>query len=174
MQARAPGDLRDGQCGLLRRERLEVPHSPRQNRLAVLCPHLAIIGLPPGRRLNAFRDHLDAGLAIAAGMDWGPTNSFEQMQLAVTHQMFPSGRTNAGPAQVVSRTEAFEMWTANGAQLLGWDGIGTLVPGHHADLAIVDRNPITCAIDALPATRVLRTHVSGRVVHDDGTLPALS
>ncbi|MEV6338807.1 amidohydrolase family protein [Nocardia vinacea] len=122
--------------------------------------------------LNTFRVHLDAGLSTAAGMDWGPTNPFEQMQIAVTHQMFPSGRTNAGPAQVISRAEAFAMWTANGAKLLGWEGIGTLAPGNHADLAIVDRNPITCDIDALPATRVLRTHVGGRLVHDVGVLSA--
>ncbi|MFD7999523.1 amidohydrolase [Streptomyces mirabilis] len=124
------------------------------------------------KQLNTFRTHLDAGLSTAAGMDWGPTNPFEQMQLAVTHQMFPSGRTNAGPAQVVSRAEAFNMWTGAGAKLLRWDGIGTLTPGHHADLAIVDRNPITCDIDSLPATRVLRTHVGGRVVHDEGSLAA--
>ncbi|MGQ4600917.1 amidohydrolase family protein [Nocardia sp. R6R-6] len=122
--------------------------------------------------LNTFRTHLDAGLSAAAGMDWGPTNPFEQMQIAVTHQMFPSGRTNAGPAQAISRAEAFAMWTANGAKLLGWEGIGTLSPGNHADLAIVDRNPITCEIDALPTTRVLRTHVGGRLVHDNGVLPA--
>lgn len=120
--------------------------------------------------LNTFRVHLDAGLSAAAGMDWGPTNPFEQMQLAVTHRMFPSGRANAGPAQVISRAEAFQMWTGAGAKLLRWDGIGTLTPGHHADLAILDRNPITCDIDALPTTGVLRTHVGGRIVHDNGTL----
>lgn len=122
--------------------------------------------------LNTFRTHIDAGLSASAGMDWGPTNPFEQMKLAVTHQMFPSGRTNAGPAQVISRAEAFQMWTAAGAKVLRWDGIGTLTPGHHADLAIVDRNPITCDIDALPSTRVLRTHVGGRTVHDDNSLPS--
>ncbi|MGW8764313.1 amidohydrolase [Streptomyces sp. NPDC055815] len=124
------------------------------------------------KQLNTFRAHLDAGLSASAGMDWGPTNPFEQMQIAVTHQMFPSGRTNAGPAQVISRAEAFGMWTAAGAKVLRWGGIGTLNPGHHADLAIVDRNPITCDIDALPSTRVLRTHVGGRTVHDDGSLPS--
>ncbi|MGW8764338.1 amidohydrolase [Streptomyces sp. NPDC055815] len=125
-------------------------------------------------QLNPFRNLLDSGMSVAASMDWGPTNPFEQMQLAVTHRMFPSGRSNAGPAQAVSRAEAFEMWTAGGAKVLGWDGIGGLGTGNHADLAIVDRNPITCDLDALPSTRVLRTSVGGRIVHDSGTLPALS
>jgi len=118
--------------------------------------------------LNPLRQFLDAGLKVAGGMDWGPCNPFEHMQLAVTHKMFPSGRTNAGPAQVVTREEAYEMWTENGAKLIGWEGIGSLHRGNHADLAILDRNPITCDIDALPETRVLRTHVGGRIVHDDG------
>ena len=122
--------------------------------------------------LNPLRHLLDAGLPVAASMDWGPTNPFEQMQLAVTHQMFPSGRSNAGPGQVISRTEAFRMWTANGAAVLGWDGIGDLVPGNHADLAILDRNPITCDLDDLPSTQVLRTHVGARIVHDNGSLKA--
>ena len=124
--------------------------------------------------LNPLRHLLDSGLTVSASMDWGPGNPFEQLQLAVTHQMFPSGRSNAGPAQVVTRAEAFHMWTGAGAKLLDWDGIGGLTPGNHADLAIVDRNPVTCDIDALPATHVLRTHVGGRVVHDDGSLKAPS
>ena len=120
--------------------------------------------------LNPLRHLLDAGLPVAASMDWGPANPWEQMQLASTHQMFPSGRSNAGPGQAISRTEAFRMWTANGAMVLGWDGIGDLAPGNHADLAIIDRNPITCDLDDLPATQVLRTHVGGRIVHDNGAL----
>lgn len=124
--------------------------------------------------LNPLRHMLDAGIPVAASMDWGPTNPFEQMQLAVTHRMFPSGRSNAGPGQVVTRAEAFQMWTANGATVLGWDGIGTLAAGQHADLAILDRNPITCDLDELPSTGVLRTHVGGRIVHDSGSLAAPS
>lgn len=124
--------------------------------------------------LNPLRHLIDAGLTVAASMDWGPTNPFEQMKLAVTHEMFPSGRSNAGSGQAVSRAEAFQMWTANGAKVLGWDGIGSLAPGNHADLAIVDRNPITCDLDALPSTQVMRTHVGGRIVHDNASLKAPS
>ena len=40
------------------------------------------------------------------------------------------------------------MWTRDAARVLGWDGIGTLAPGSHADLIVVDRDPL-----ALPARR---------------------
>ncbi|MEV6338810.1 amidohydrolase family protein [Nocardia vinacea] len=116
--------------------------------------------------LNPLRHVVDSGIPVAASMDWGPTNPFEQMQLAVTHRISPSGRSNAGPGQVITRAEAFDMWTSGGSAVLGWDGIGRLTPGSYADLAIVDRNPITCDLDALPSTQVLRTTVGGRIVHD--------
>ena len=120
--------------------------------------------------LNPLRHLLDSGMAVAASTDWGPKNPFELMQLAVTHRMFPCGDSNAGPAQVVSRREAFSMWTSQASRVLRWDGIGALATGAHADLAILDRNPVECDLDALPDTSVLRTVVAGRTVHDSGAL----
>lgn len=116
--------------------------------------------------LNPLRAMIDGGLTLAASTDWGPMNAFELMALAVTHEMHPHGRTNAGPDQVVTRQEAFEMWTSGAASVLRWPDIGHLAPGAHADLVVVDRNPITCDLVDLPGTRVLQTVVGGRVVHD--------
>jgi predicted amidohydrolase YtcJ len=113
---------------------------------------------------------LDAGMTVACGTDWGPKNVFEQVALALTHRFCGSGRTNRGPAQAVTRAEALAMWTRDAARVLRWDGIGTLAPGGHADLVVVDRDPLDCAVDALPGTQVLRTVVSGSVVHDTGAL----
>jgi predicted amidohydrolase YtcJ len=120
--------------------------------------------LIPLRRL------LDAGLTVACGTDWGPKNVFEHLALAMTHRFCRSGRTNLGPAQRVSREEALAMWTRDAARVLRWDGIGRLAPDDHADLIVVDRDPLTCPVDDLPATRVLRTVLGGRVVFDAGAL----
>jgi predicted amidohydrolase YtcJ len=118
--------------------------------------------------VNPLRSLLDAGVNTAASSDWGPTSPWEQMQLAVTHKMYPSGTTNAGPRQVVTREEAFWMWTS-GAKVLRWEEMGALEPGNNADLIIIDHVPITCPLDQLPDTKVHRTIVGGRVMHDDGT-----
>ena len=121
-------------------------------------------------QLIPLRSLLDAGMTVACGTDWGPKNVFEHVALALTHRFCGSGRTNRGPAQQVTRAEALAMWTRDAARVLRWDGIGTLAPGAHADLVVVDRDPMECAVDALGGTRVLRTVVAGSVVHDTGAL----
>ncbi|KAH8725723.1 amidohydrolase family-domain-containing protein [Phaeosphaeriaceae sp. PMI808] len=118
--------------------------------------------------LNPLRSLLDAGVTTAGSSDWGPSSPWEQMQLAVTHKMYPSGTSNAGPRQVVTREQAFWMWTS-GAKILRWEEMGSLQPGKNADLIIIDRNPITCDLDQLVDTKVYKTIIGGRVVHDDGS-----
>jgi hypothetical protein len=120
--------------------------------------------LIPLRRL------LDAGLRVGCGTDWGPKNIFEHIQLAQTHRFCASGRRNLGPGQPVTRREALLMWTRDAARVLGWEGVGTLRPGNHADLIVIDQDPLTCDLDALPGTRVLRTLFAGRTVFDSGEI----
>jgi predicted amidohydrolase YtcJ len=113
---------------------------------------------------------LDAGMTVACGSDWGPKNIFEHVALATTHEFCGSGRRNDGPAQKVTREQALAMWTREAARVLQWDGVGTLVPGGHADLIVVDRDPLECRVEDLPGTKVLRTVLGGRTVHDTGAL----
>jgi len=120
--------------------------------------------------LIPLRRMLDAGLLVACGTDWGPKNVFEHVELAETHRLCVSGRRNAGPAQAVDRAAALAMWTRDAARVLGWDGLGTLRPGHHADLIVVDRDPLGCRLEDLAATKVLRTVLGGEPVWDAGAL----
>ncbi len=120
--------------------------------------------LIPLRRL------LDAGCRVACGTDWGPKNVFEHVALGTTHAFCGSGRRNDGPAQVVTRAESLAMWTREAGRILAWDGIGTLAVGSHADLVVVDRDPLSCPVEDLPATRVLRTVLAGRTIFDAGSL----
>ena len=54
-----------------------------------------------------------------------------------------------------------------------WQGVGSLEPGGKADLIIVDRNPLSCALEDLPGTKVLRTVLAGADVFDTKSLPRL-
>jgi predicted amidohydrolase YtcJ len=122
-------------------------------------------GEPLLEDLIPLRRLLDAGLRIGCGTDWGPKNVFEHIALAVRPQYGASGAPATTPG--ISREEALAMWTRDAAAVLGWDGIGTLTPGHHADLAILDRDPLTCPVEDLAATRVLNTVLGGRTVHGE-------
>lgn len=108
---------------------------------------------------------LNHGIKVGCGTDWGPRNVFEQIALAVEPRFAGSGAKNAGPAQAVSRSEALRMWTRDAAHILRWNGIGSLEAGNHADLTIVDRNPLSARLDALPATKVHATLLGGKAVH---------
>jgi predicted amidohydrolase YtcJ len=108
---------------------------------------------------------LDGGLHVAAGTDWGPKNVFEHLALAVEPRYAATGKPAATPG--ISRRQALAMWTSEAAHVLRWDGIGSLRPGHHADLVIIDRDPLTCPLEDLPSTRVITTMLDGRTVSGD-------
>jgi predicted amidohydrolase YtcJ len=119
--------------------------------------------LVPLRRL------IDNGLVVAAGSDWGPKCAWKQIELALTHEVAGSDEPNLGAAQRVTREEAVAMWTRDAARVLRWDDIGTLAEGNQADLVVLDRDPLTCELDAIGETVVQATLLGGRLVH--GELP---
>lgn len=118
------------------------------------------------------RRFLDAKMPVGGGSDWGPKNAWEQVQLSLTHEFGESGYRNVGPNQRISRIEAVAMMTRDAARVMHWDDIGYLAPGMRADLAIIDQDPVNCAVDDLKKTRVLQTLFGGKAVHDTGTLTA--
>jgi predicted amidohydrolase YtcJ len=115
------------------------------------------------------RRMLDNGLRVGGSSDWGPKNSFKQIELALTHEVAGSDTPNLGAAQRIGREEALAMWTRDAAHVLGWEDIGTLKPGNQADVAIVDRDPLSCDLPDIGQTGVQATLLGGRLVH--GELP---
>lgn len=107
-------------------------------------------------RFIPLRELLDSGMTVGCGSDWGPKNIFEQIAIACEHGL--------------TRAESLATWTRDAARILRWEGVGTLAPGAHADLILVDRNPLDAPLDELPATRVLHTLLGGETVFDSGAL----
>lgn len=130
------------------------------------------IGEHAWRDLEPLQRLTDQGLELAGGSDWGPKNPWEQIELAQTHRFAGSDHRNDGPDQSVSRLDALRMWTSGAASVIGWDEVGSLAPGKHADVIVVDRDPLTCDIDDLRDTRVLRTYLGGEIVHDTKEMTA--
>jgi predicted amidohydrolase YtcJ len=108
---------------------------------------------------------LRQGLNVGGGSDWGPKGPFLQITLAQTHEFGGSGHRNDTPDHAIPRDEAVAMWTRRAGQVLHWPGVGTLEPGSFADVAIVDRDPLSCSLEDLPQTKVLRTLLGGVPVY---------
>lgn len=71
------------------------------------------------------------------------------------------------PEESLTRERAMRMYTINNARLLFLDHVaGSLEKGKAADFILLDRDPLTCPIDDLPQTKVLRTWLNGGVVYE--------
>jgi predicted amidohydrolase YtcJ len=69
------------------------------------------------------------------------------------------------PEEKLSREEAIRLYTIHNAYLHHEEARkGSLEPGKLADFILVDRDPLSCPVDALPDTQVLGTFVAGRQV----------
>ncbi len=67
----------------------------------------------------------------------------------------------------LTREEALRMYTTNNAYLLKLEKeTGAIEKGKLADLILVDRDPLTCPMDDLPQTQVLKTWLGGKVVFE--------
>ena len=128
------------------------------------------IGKHTWKDLIPLRRYLDHGITVGCGTDWGPRNVFEQIQLAVTCEFADSGYRNLDAGQAITVEEALLMWTRDAASVLEWNDVGSLAKGYHADVTIVDRNPLKCGIEELSSTKVLRTYFEGKAVFDTGEL----
>jgi hypothetical protein len=122
------------------------------------------------RDLTPIKRLMNIGLTVGCGSDWGPKNAWEQIVLGETHEFCGSGHRNDTPDHKLTRMESLLTWTRDAARVLGWEKIGTLTPGNHADIIVVDRDPVTCRQEDLPGTRALATFLSGQLVHDDAGL----
>lgn len=67
----------------------------------------------------------------------------------------------------LTREEALRLYTSNNAFLLKSEkNTGSLEPGKLADIILVDRDPLTCPIDDLVQTQVLKTWLGGKLVFE--------
>ncbi len=117
------------------------------------------------------RTLLDDGAALAFGTD-SPVvdvNSMDVLYSAVTQQD-PGTHEPAGgwlPDERISMAEALRAYTHGSAVAAGREReLGTLAPGMLADIAVLDRNLLTCSFDDIQKTKVLATFTGGRCVFE--------
>lgn len=136
------------------------------NRYVYKEGHLLEARLGPNRthEISPLRALIDAGVPVSLATDNVPVSLFWPVWQAVTRMNRYTGRPVA-PAQAISRSEALHAATVAGAMLTFEEHAkGRLAPGMLADLAVLDRDPLTVPDDALMDLRSELTLVGGRTV----------
>lgn len=157
-------------CALISREDLEraaalgVTPSFHVNHLYYYGAELrdSIIGPERAEGLMPIGSALRAGhrVSLHADSPMYPPEPFRLMRTAVTRRT--RGGEVIGQSEAISIEQALRAITIDAAwHLFADDRVGSLTPGKHADLTVVDRNPLASEPDALDEIRVLETWLSG-------------
>ena len=94
-----------------------------------------------------------------------PYHPFLGMWVSIARQPLDyAGRMHA--EQGLTRMQAIALYTINNARLMFLESeTGSLEVGKRADVIELDRDLLTCPEQAIAETKVLRTHLDGRLVY---------
>jgi len=107
-------------------------------------------------------DHMLAFDSLKSVNPWNPW-----LGMWVTLTRLTERGDRLTPAERLTREQALRLYTINNAYLHNEEKHkGSIEVGKLADLVVVDRDPLTCAINDLLTTRVRWTVVGGRVVYE--------
>ncbi|MFD9498570.1 amidohydrolase [Streptomyces sp. NPDC060035] len=142
---------------------LWAAHEPQMDELTIpfLGAERAALQYPFGALLRS-------GATVAAGSDW-PVSSADPLHGIHTavNRIAPDGEGPVFlPEQRIPLTDAIAAYTAGSAHVNHLDDTGSLRAGALADLVVLDRDPYANPAGEIGETRVLRTYVGGRKVHD--------
>ena len=115
----------------------------------------------------AFRSLWDSGAVVANGSD-APVEELDPLA-GIRAGVFRTidERDAWHPDQTLTVEQALVASTVNPAWLAGDERRrGSLVPGHLADLVVLDRDPVTAPADELRDIEVVATMIDGRWVHN--------
>ncbi len=129
---------------------------------------------------HPYKSIFDAGVVVAGGSDHmikfdsreaiNPYNPFFGMWMVVTRKTASGEVFN--PEQKINREQAIKMWTLNAAYVsFDEDVKGSIEPGKYADMAIIDRDILTCPEDEIRDIEVVQTILGGEVIYDSGNRP---
>lgn len=142
---------------------LWAAHEPQMDELTI-----PFLGAGRAALQYPFGALLRSGATVAAGSDW-PVSSPDPLHGIHTavNRITPGGEGPAFlPEQRISLTAAIAAYTAGSAYVNHLDDTGSIRPGALADLVVLDGDPYAGPPEEIGATRVLRTYVGGRLVHE--------
>ncbi|MFH8576295.1 amidohydrolase [Streptomyces zaomyceticus] len=142
---------------------LWAAHEPQMDELTIpfLGPERAAWQYPFGGLLRA-------GATLVAGSDWPVSSPDPLAGIHVAVNRREPGATDGRvflPEQRVDLLSAIAAYTAGSAHVNGLDDAGSLLPGHLADLVVLDRDILAAPPEEIAEARVERTYVGGELVH---------
>ncbi len=141
--------------------------------VTVVQPHFVItdwwvvkrVGIERAKWVYRFRSMLERGIPLAFSTDAPvePINPWETVYAAVERgENEGIELAKLTPNEKLDIVTALHLYTRGSAQAVGSDDLGALEPGFHADLVIVDRDPLTITDPVeLTKIRTLATFVAG-------------
>jgi predicted amidohydrolase YtcJ len=115
------------------------------------------------------RDWFAAGVTVTGGSD-NPAVIHNPAQPFLGQYSALTGNTLAGvllEGQAITREQMLRMYTLNNAYAVWQEQRrGSLEVGKLADLAVLDRNVLTCPVEEVRDLQVLQTYVAGERVYD--------
>ncbi|MEJ2409035.1 MAG: amidohydrolase [Novosphingobium sp.] len=145
-----------------------------------MAEHDITVAIGPERmkRWIPIKDALDTGALVVAGSDWSvvpSVNPWIAIETMVTREVPGGSEETLGEGQRITLAQALRIFTENSAAHMGdRDKVGTIEPGMHADVIVVDRNPFKVPITDVHNTKVLMTFIDGEEVYDAASPPRLT
>lgn len=131
--------------------------------------HLARLGAAQADQIVPMRKLLDAGVPAALGSDNVPPSLWHPISHVVTRRDGFTGQVIA-PSQALSRAEALNCATVNGAYLAGMEEeIGILEPGKRADFIVLDRDYFSVPDEEIAGSEADIAVVNGKIVYERST-----
>lgn len=149
--------------------RLDLVVTTHTNRYIYKEGHLLRerLGSTRENEISPLRTLRQAGVPVSLASDNVPTSLFYPVWQAVSrYNRTVDGAVGAGEA--LSREDALRSATIDGAVVTFDESKkGSIEPGKYADLAVLDGDPLSIAIERLKDIRALATLVGGKLVHGE-------
>jgi predicted amidohydrolase YtcJ len=118
--------------------------------------------------LKPHRTWIDKGIIVASGTDSPvtPYPPFPSLWASIARRTEVKN-IQMGTEQSITREEAIRLYTINSAYHTFDETIkGSIEPGKLADMIVLDRDILSCPLDDIRETKVLRTILGGKTVYE--------
>lgn len=113
-----------------------------------------------------YRWWIDSGITVTQSSDGAHYEPMFTLWESLVRLDGRTGKSLLTPPKTITRQEALQIYTINGARLLQWDDrLGSIEAGKLADFVVLDRDILKVPVRQIRDTRVVMTAVGGRIVH---------